>query len=143
MGQDALREFKEKIIDLFIGHGCQTIQDVDGYYYANSGYRYAKSPSFVVKTYDSLMEFVKKNDIEKVRNALETGYVNVDEKDKVGNTLLMRSLLNKNNKMARLLLDYGANPTICSSIDRTALDIAIENGDDEIAELLIQASDAF
>jgi len=88
-----------------------------------------------------LIETIKKQDIQKIGSQLQIGLVDINQQDKIGNTPLIWATIHKNYKIVRMLLDYGADPNISSLIGRTALDIAMEGGDDEIATLLIDVSD--
>ena len=162
-------EFKKKAIELFKEHGCKTAYDFIEEQQINEAIQrdndlLPEQQSSIsledsillhvlkqskeqihatVKIHDSLMKPVKDKSINTVCTLLEKGQVNIQEQDNIGNTLLIWSVINKDYKMAQLLLNYGANPHICSSIGRTALDFAIENGDDDIATLLFDASENY
>ena len=51
---------------------------------------------------------VKNNDIETIKKAIEDG-VDLDKKDKDGNTLLIGASLSENSEMVKTLIDGGAN----------------------------------
>lgn len=157
-------KFFEQVVDLFIGYGCQTVHGAANYYFRKSPafshmdqnpilYEYDSfdipavekddNPiEFVDKKYDSLIEFVKKNNVEGVCELIENGRVDINERDEMGNTLLIVATMQKNKKMVEYLLNYGADPELSNNFKYTALDIAMENGDDDLATLLIDLSEA-
>ncbi len=65
----------------------------------------------------------------------------LNKQDDAGNTILIRAIKNKDIKKVKHLLQLGSDITICNNDGHTAFDIAMENGDDEIATLLIDASE--
>ncbi len=164
-----VQAFKKAAIKLFKDHGCKTAYNFIDEQHINEAIQHTndllpeqqssisledsillhvlkqsiEEIPITVKIHDSLMKPVKDKNINVVRTLLEKIPLNINEQDNIGNTLLIWSVINKDYKMTQLLLNYGANPNISSSIGRTALDFAIENGNNEIATLLFDASENY
>ena len=66
---------------------------------------------------------------------------NVDYKGLMYNTPLRIACYEGDVRMARLLLDHGANPLSGCSFSNTPLDAAIEGEYDDIVEMLLRSSD--
>ena len=59
-----------------------------------------------------------------------------------GNTLLIKAIMKKDTAMVKHLLNNGGDIELSNNIGQTALDIAMDHGNDDIATLLIDASEA-
>ncbi len=141
--------FQEKIIKIFIEHGCHVVTPVvKNHYKATAPHKALIDDTEFnklvdkAKQPDSLMELVKKNDTEQVLKLINAGHVNLNEQGSDGNTLLMIAIMKKNKEMIKHLLDYGADTELSNNIGLTALDIAMDQGNDDLATLLIDAAQA-
>lgn len=72
---------------------------------------------------------------------LSTGQVDMDARDESGESALMCLAKCGSKEPTQLLLELGANPYLEDWQGRTALDLAVENGWEEVVELLRAASD--
>jgi hypothetical protein len=104
-----------------------------------------------VEANDTLFESIYKNDIEAVKSLLQNGgdpngYVSVPtikkyysyDRSKSEILMLYPAVMNKNHEMVQLLIDYGANAADSIYFASTALQLAIDNGDNKLAELLLE-----
>ncbi len=82
--------------------------------------------------------FVEKNLIALVRLYLEHTNENPNYLCKDGNSLLGRSILNKNLQMAKLLLDYGADCNYINTNGKSLLHLAVELDDPRFVKLLLK-----
>jgi ankyrin repeat protein len=71
---------------------------------------------------------------------LSTGHVDIDARDETGESPLMCLARSGSKELTQLLLDVGANPDLEDWQGQTALDKAVENGWEEVIELLRGAS---
>jgi hypothetical protein len=92
-------------------------------------------------TKNALIDAVKSNDIEKILSVFKDGNIDINQQDTIGNTALIYATINKNNKIVRYLLDYAAKKDIANLIGLTAFDIAMDTGDNDLAELLMDIED--
>lgn len=67
---------------------------------------------------------------------IENNYYAVNDYDENMSTALTVAAKCNKSAIIKLLLNYGANATLKDAYDKTALDYAIENGNEEIIELL-------
>jgi len=81
---------------------------------------------------------VKKGEIEKVIEFLRSE-VDVNSKDKDGNTALINAVEDSNFYMVKILLLNGADVNICDKIGQTALTLAKDFERKEIEQMLINA----
>jgi hypothetical protein len=99
---------------------------------------------------DTLFEAIYKNDIVAVKSLLQdgsdpNGYVSVPtikkyysyDKSKSDILMLYPAVMNKSHEMVQLLIDYGANAADSIYFTSTPLQLAIDNGDNKLAELLL------
>jgi len=61
----------------------------------------------------------------------------------LGNTHLMMATMNNYVNVVKMLLDAGADPFICNDSGQTAMDIAIDSSNQEIYNLLIEATERY
>lgn len=76
--------------------------------------------------------------LEAAKTLLDKG-ANVNAKDDLDETALILAVTSETGselEMAQLLLDYGADPSLEDSDGWTALDYAVDYGDDQLSELL-------
>jgi len=176
-------EFKERLIDLFFGYGCQTTSAIANNYLRNTSYfdvnntlideyifddvkvvaeerpRQVKvfnskaayslvesiqknNAHHVTLEYHSLMQAVQNKDIATVSALMDKGRFDINERDEFGNTLLIAATMKKDREMIKHLLNHSADPELVNKLGYTALEMAMNNGDDDIATLLIDASEA-
>jgi ankyrin repeat protein len=99
---------------------------------------------------DTLFEAIYKNDIDAVKSLLQSGvdpngYVSVPtikkyysyDRSKSDMLMLYPAVMNKNHEMVQLLIDYGADAADSIYFTSTPLQLAIENGDTKLVELLL------
>ncbi|XP_070538358.1 serine/arginine repetitive matrix protein 2-like [Ptychodera flava] len=94
----------------------------------------------------SLMNYVKRGDVQQVQRVLEEQSVNVNFQDSFKRTPLMRACNlddeDARTQMLELLLRHGADVNIQDNYGRTVLMIAsMEEGRDDVIELLVKQED--
>ena len=89
---------------------------------------------------DSIYASAEQGDMDSLRGALRQGY-QVNTPDEKGMTLLHHAAAgNQPDVIEMLLNDYAANANAKDSQDRTPLDVARENGSQEVVLILEQES---
>ena len=64
------------------------------------------------------------------------GKANINLQDEIGNTALMNAINNNDNNMVEFLLENGADISIRNQNDEDALDLARENDNQEMLNML-------
>ena len=73
---------------------------------------------------------------------IQSGYYDVNCRDKDGNTALMVAVKHNNVKTVKVLIEHNADISLKDKNGKTALDYAVENGDEEIIDLLTNSKNA-
>ncbi|KAE8553987.1 hypothetical protein EYB25_002525 [Talaromyces marneffei] len=74
--------------------------------------------------------------VEIVQAFVRTGRVDINSEDNHGQTPLIRAVIRQHYSIVPVLLDYGCNITIKDNEGWTALDHAVENGNEDIIRIL-------
>lgn len=85
----------------------------------------------------SIIELVKSNDAEGVREALECG-IDVNTKDSRGRSLLLLAAVGKKIKISKLLVEYGADVNLQDQQLDSPFLYAGANGQTELVKLFLQ-----
>ncbi|MDE5883666.1 MAG: ankyrin repeat domain-containing protein [Oscillospiraceae bacterium] len=80
----------------------------------------------------------KEGNLKVVEYLLEHDIFEVDETSKNGGTALMQAVRSNKETIVQFLMEQGANPDIVDDSGNSAHDYAIQNGNQEIIELLIR-----
>lgn len=116
-----------------------------------------KDSEAVIEESVVLIDYLLKNDIEQtiymsgenaltfsshyrnwavVKYLIENKYYDIDSIDSDGNTALIVAVKNNNLKVVKVLLDLGADLSLTDTLEKNALDYALENNHKEIISLL-------
>ncbi|CDK31067.1 ankyrin repeat domain-containing protein [Candidatus Babela massiliensis] len=79
---------------------------------------------------------VEDESLEAVKILILEGKANINLQDEIGNTALMNAINNDNNNMVEFLLENGADVSIRNENDEDALDLARENDNQEVLNML-------
>lgn len=80
----------------------------------------------------------KEGNLKITKYLLDHGIFEVDETSKDGCTALMQAVRSNKETIVQFLIEQGANPYIVDDSGNSAYDYAIQNGNQEIMELLIR-----
>ena len=95
------------------------------------------SDSINSKQNDSLIDAVKLNSFEKVKNLVKNKKINLNIQDAFGRTALHYAAANDNVRIASLLLQRGINPNIADHDGWTPLHVAADQDSFAIIQLLL------
>lgn len=97
------------------------------------------NPETLEKLNNELIDLVKKNELDKVRQVIESG-ANVNYSGSSGVTAIMPAIYNNNIELVRLLLEKGANIDAKNDSGITVLMVAACNGNAEIVKMISKLS---
>lgn len=84
----------------------------------------------------ALLIAVEDESLEAVKILILKGKANINLQDEIGNTALMNAINNNDNNMVEFLLENGADISIRNQNDEDALDLARENDNQEMLNML-------
>jgi len=90
----------------------------------------------------SALDLVKTNQVEELNRKLSEGDISeewLNEKDEKGNNALIQAVYDGKVNIVKILLTSGANVNIKNNFNKTALEIAVEQRDEKITAMLIDA----
>lgn len=90
-------------------------------------------------SYINMNTATRQNDVESLRKAIESGRVNVDQRDKYYKTPLMAACRQGNIEMSRLLVSLGADVNARDNFFWTPLHFACNSGQLPIVQMLMDA----
>jgi ankyrin repeat protein len=119
----------------------QTLKNKDDKTALDLAKEQAPSMVHVLMPTPPLIDAIIKEEIETLQKLIDSGIHNINEKDNFGRTALMCASMNSNMRTGvELLMDSGADLTIVDNNGFSALMLAIEDGNDEIATILLKAN---
>lgn len=87
---------------------------------------------------DEWLQATTAGSLERIRALLEEG-IEINSKDKYGQTAVMNASRNGNVEVVRLLIEKGADLDVTAKYNLSALMLAVINGHREIVQLLTDA----
>ena len=86
-----------------------------------------------------LIADARAGNLEKVKEFLNSGFIEVNFQDEDGLTALIEASLHSHTEIVKLLLENGANPIISDDNEITALSLSANRGHTEIVRILLEA----